>query len=138
MIAGGGNDARAALNTIAACAGVCLGPTVAQTAAQYAANVGAIVDALQARGAQHIIVWNTPNLGLAPAVAAAGASGLGTLLASSMNFALAAELAGEPGVKTFDIFGLGTALALNPGAFGSTNVTDACGAVVGANCNTYA
>lgn len=138
VIAGGGNDARAALNTIAACAGVCLGPTVAQTAAQYAANVGAIVDALQAGGAQHIIVWNTPNLGLAPAVAAAGASGLGTLLASSMNLALAAELAGEPGVKTFDIFGLGTALALNPGAFGFTNVTDACGAVVGANCNTYA
>lgn len=89
VIAGGGNDARAALNTIAACAGVCLGPTVAQTAAQYAANVGAIVDALQAGGAQHIIVWNTPNLGLAPAVAAAGASGLGTLLASSMNLALA-------------------------------------------------
>ena len=138
VIAGGGNDARAALNTIAACAGVCLGPTVAQTAAQYAANFGAIVDALQAGGAQHIIVWNTPNLGLAPAVAAAGASGLGTLLASSMNLALAAELAGEPGVKTFDIFGLGTALALNPGAFGFTNVTDACGAVVGANCNTYA
>lgn len=52
--------------------------------------------------------------------------------------ALAVELAGEPGVKTFDIFGLGTALALNPGAFGFTNVTDACGAVVGANCNTYA
>jgi outer membrane lipase/esterase len=137
VIAGGGNDARAALGAIAACP-ACLGPTVAATAAAYAANVGAIVDALQAGGAENIIVWNTPNLGLAPAVAAAGASGLGTFLAASMNAALTAELAGETGVKTFDIFGLGTSIALNPGAFGFTDVTNACGAVVGANCNTYA
>ena len=138
VIAGGGNDARAALGAIAACSGVCLGPTVATTATQYAANVGAIVNALQAGGAQHIIVWNTPNLGLAPAVAAAGASGLGTFLAASMNAALAAQLAGESGVTTFDIFGLGTSIALNPGAFGFTDVSNACGAIVGANCNTYA
>ncbi|XSC43078.1 SGNH/GDSL hydrolase family protein [Bradyrhizobium sp. RDT10] len=137
VIAGGGNDARAALGAIAACP-ACLGSTVMATATQYAANVGAMVDALQAAGAQHIIVWNTPNLGLAPAVAAAGASGLGAFLANSMNAALAAELAGETGVTTFDLFGLGTTIALNPGAFGFTNVTDACGAVVGANCNTYA
>ena len=138
VIAGGGNDARAALGAIAACSGVCLGPTVATTATQYAANVGAIVDALQAGGAQHIIVWNTPNLGLAPAVTAAGATGLGTFLAASMNAALAARLAGESYVTTFDIFGLGTSIALNPGAYGFTDVTNACGAIVGANCNTYA
>lgn len=137
VIAGGGNDARAALGAIAACP-ACAGPTVAATAAQYAANVGSIVNALQAAGAQHIIVWNTPNLGLAPAVAAAGASGLGTFLAASMNTALAAQLTGESGVTTFDIFGLGTSIALNPGAFGFTDVTNACGAVVAANCNTYA
>ncbi len=35
------------------------------------------------------------------------------------------------------IFGLGTAIALDPSAFGFTNVTDACGAIVGANCSTY-
>ncbi|MEH2627164.1 outer membrane lipase/esterase [Bradyrhizobium sp. AZCC 1719] len=137
VIAGGGNDARAALGAIAACP-ACLGPTVAATATAYANNVGSIVDALQAAGAKNIVVWNTPNLGLAPAVTAAGASGLGTFLASSMNAALAAELAGESGVSTFDIFGLGTTIALNPGAFGFTNVTDACGAVPGANCDTYA
>src|SRR6185503_15692877 len=131
VIAGGGNDARAALGQIAACAGLCAGPTVTATAIQYAANVGAIVDALQAGGAQHIIVWNTPNLGLAPAVTAAGATGLGTFLAASMNAALAARLAGESYVTTFDIFGLGTSIALNPGAYGFTNVTDACGAIVG-------
>jgi outer membrane lipase/esterase len=33
---------------------------------------------------------------------------------------------------------LGTSIALNPGAYGFTNVTDACGAIVGANCDTYA
>ena len=138
VIAGGGNDARAALGTIAACLGACLGPTVAQTAATYAASVGTIVNALQAGGAQHIIVWNTPNLGLAPAVTAAGASGLGTFLAASMNAALAAQLTGETGVTTFDIFGLGTTIALNPGAFGFTDVSNACGALVAVNCNTYA
>jgi outer membrane lipase/esterase len=137
VIAGGGNDARGALGIIAGCP-ACLGPTVAATATQYAANVGSIVNALQAAGAKNIVVWNTPNLGLAPAVAAAGASQLGTFLATSMNAALAAQLAGESGVSTFDIFGLGTALSLNPGAFGFTNVTDACGALVGANCATYA
>jgi len=138
VIAGGGNDARAALGQIAACGGVCAASTVMATALQYAANVGAIVDALQAGGAQHIIVWNTPNLGLAPAVTAAGATGLATFLAASMNAALAARLGGESFVTTFDIFGLGTSIALNPGAYGFTNVTDACGAIVGANCNTYA
>ena len=130
VVEGGGNDARAALATIAGCpAAACLGPTVAATAASFAANVGMIVDELKLAGAQHIIVWDTPNLGLAPAVAAAGASALGTFLAASMNAALALRLAGE-GVSTFDIFGLDTS--------GFANVTDACGAVaVGADCNTY-
>jgi len=130
VIAGGGNDARAAFATIAGCGLACVGPTVASTALTFATNVGAIVDQLQAAGAQHIVVWDTPNLGLAPAVVAAGGASLGTLLAASMNAALATRLNGEVGVSTFDIFGLGTAI-------GFTNVTDACGAVAGANCNTY-
>jgi len=82
-------------------------------------------------GTRQISGWRRP-------VAAAGASGLGTFLANSMNAALAAQLAGESGVTTFDIFGLGTSIALNPAAFGFTDVTNACGAIVAANCNTYA
>jgi outer membrane lipase/esterase len=136
VIAGGGNDARAAFATIAGCP-ACLGPTVASTATTFAANIGTIVDQLQAAGAQHIVVWDTPNLGLAPAVVAAGGASLGSFLAASMNAALATRLNGEVGVSTFDIFGLGTAIALDPLAFGFTNITDACGAVAGANCNTY-
>jgi outer membrane lipase/esterase len=50
----------------------------------------------------------------------------------------AAALKGDVGVSTFDLFGLGTSIALDPSAFGFTNVTDACGAISGANCNTYA
>ena len=65
-------------------------------------------------------------------------AGLATSLAASMNAALAARLAGEAGVTTFDIFGLGTQIAANPALFGFTNVSDACGAVVGANCSQYA
>jgi outer membrane lipase/esterase len=136
VIAGGGNDARAALTTIAGCV-ACLGPTVASTAASFASNVGTIVDELKLAGAQHIVVWDTPNLGLAPAVVAAGGASLGSFLAASMNTALAARLATEVGVSTFDIFGLGTVIALDPLAFGFTNTTDACGHVVGANCGTY-
>jgi outer membrane lipase/esterase len=129
VVEGGGNDARAALNMIAGCAGnaACVGATVAATAASFAANIGTIVDGLKAGGAQHIIVWDTPNLGLAPAVTAAGASGIGSTLATNMNVALAAELAGE-GVSIFDIYGLGTSIADNPSKFGFLNVTDACGA----------
>jgi len=53
---------------------------------------------------------------------------LGTSLATQMNLALAAALAGDTGVSIFDIFGLGTSIAANPAAFGLVNVTDACGA----------
>jgi outer membrane lipase/esterase len=127
VVEGGGNDARAALTAIAG--GAAVGPTVAATAALFAANVLTIVNELNLAGAQHIIVWDTPNLGRTPAVTAAGASALGTFLASSMNAALAGVLAGEVDVSTFNIFGLDTS--------GFANVTDACGAVAGANCNTY-
>jgi len=136
VIAGGGNDARGALAAIGA--GADVNATVMSTAASFTANVGAIVDELQAAGAQHIIVWDTPNLGLAPAVVASGAAGLGSFLAQSMNAALATRLVGEAGVSTFDIFGLGTAIALHPSAYGFTDVTDACGANAAANCSQYA
>lgn len=46
-------------------------------------------------------------------------------------------LAGDTGASIFDIFGLGTSIANNPSAFALANVTDACGAVAGADCNTY-
>jgi outer membrane lipase/esterase len=54
-----------------------------------------------------------------------------------MNAALYNNLAGVADVSIFDIYGLGTSIFNHPAAFGFANVTDACGAVAGANCNTY-
>ena len=136
VVEGGGNDARAALALIGG--GANIPATVLATAVAFAATVGNIVDSLQAAGAKHIVVWDAPNLGLAPAVIASGAADLATFLTASMNTALFARLAGEPGVTIFDVFGVGTQFAANPGLYGFTNVTDACGAVIGANCNQYA
>jgi phospholipase/lecithinase/hemolysin len=75
---------------------------------------------------------------LTPAVVAGGGADLATFLTASMNSALAIRLAGEAGVTTFDLFGLSTQIAANPALFGFTDVSNACGAVVGANCNQYA
>ena len=136
VVAGGGNNVRAALDEIRG--GADIPTTIAATAASFAANVGTIVDQLQAAGAQHIIVWDTPNVGLAPAVVAGGGAALGTFLAGTMNAALATRLSGEAGVSTFDIFGLGTSIALNPALYGFSNVNDACGAIALANCDQYA
>ena len=136
VVAGGGNNARAALAAIAG--GADLMATAAAAAAAFAFDIGVIVDELQAAGAQHIVVWNTPNLGLAPAVVAGGGAQLGSFLAGAMNGALATRLTGEAGVSTFDLFGLGGQIAANPGAFGFTNVVDACGAVANADCSQYA
>jgi outer membrane lipase/esterase len=129
IIAGGGNDARAALDAIQG--GGNPATVIPGAAAAYAAATGNLIDELQAAGAQRIVVWDVPDIGKAPAVTAFGpsASFLGTLLASSMNTALDARLAIEtPGVSLFDIFGLQDAIIADPGAFGLMNVTDACGA----------
>ena len=133
VVEGGGNDARAALTTIAGCQSLaCVGATVAATAASFAANIGTILTELKAGGAQHIIVWDTPNLGLSPAVTAANASGIASSLATQMNVALSAELTKFTGVSIFDIYGLGTSIAANPSAYGFLNVTDACGDAINA------
>jgi outer membrane lipase/esterase len=128
VLAGGGNNARAALQAILG--GADVATTVAATAAAYAADLGAMVDTLQAAGAADIVVWNSPDLGQVPAVRAFGdaaralASGLGT----AMNAALAARLAGEAGVQTFDLYGFVDGVAADPASHGLLNVVDACGA----------
>lgn len=131
VVAGGGNNARAALEALGAnpsFAQVVAG--VSQVSAAFAIDVGNIVDALQAAGAQNIVVWNAPNLGAAPAVRAQGpgAVGLATLMTSSMNSALDYRLSSEVGVTTFDVFGLVGQIVANPAAYNLVNVTNACGA----------
>ena len=133
VVEGGGNDARAALAAIGG--GADPTATIAATALSFAANITSIVNALKAGGAQHIIVWDTPNLGLAPAVVAgpAGSAGLASFLAAQMNLALASVLHLDATVSIFDIYGLGASLS----PLGFTNATDACGAVAGADCSKY-
>ena len=135
VVAGGGDNVRAALAAIAGGANV--GATAVAFAAAFAADVGDIVDQLQDKGAQHILVWNAPNAGIGPAIVAGGGAALGSFLATAMNGALDARLAGEPGVTTFDLFGFSSMIAAHPAAFGLTNVTDACGAIIAANCSQY-
>jgi outer membrane lipase/esterase len=137
VVEGGGNDARDALEAAA----VSSDPfgVIGAAAAAYAQATGAIVDQLQAAGARRIVVWNVPNLGTTPAVAAqgSGAAFLGGQVSLAMNGALAGRLAGEAGVSLFDAYGVLGAVIADPGAFGLLNVADACGAVVGCDPSTF-
>jgi len=137
VVAGGGNNAREALAAIAGGAD----PTATITAAslQFAADIGGIVDALQGKGAEKIVVWDVPNVGLAPAISVngPGAAFLGTTLAQAMNSALGNRLASETGVLVFDLFGLTTSINANPGAYGFINASDASGAIPGADPSQY-
>ncbi len=138
VIAIGGNDARDALQAAAANANPL--SVISTAATNYATSVGSIVDRLQLAGASNIIVWNTPNLGLAPAVRSQGAAaaGLGTTVSSQFNLALSARMLGEPStVSTFDLYGLLGTITSNPAAYGLTNVTDACGSVASCNAQNY-
>lgn len=135
VVAGGGNDARDALSQINGCLGniACIQGVIAATAVTYAANEATMIGELEGTGANNIIVWNTPDVGKAPAVVAAGGAAIGTLLASSMNAALMGTIGNDPDVKVFDLFGLLDSIVGDPGAFGLTNVTDACAQFV--NCD---
>ena len=54
------------------------------------------------------------------------ASILGTTIASAMNQALSGAIGLDPDVKLFDDFDLLDGVIADPGAFGMSNVTDAC------------
>ena len=139
VVAGGGNDARDALEAVAADPGNAVS-IIAAAAVSYAFNTGRIVDSLQAAGAQHIVVWDVPNLGIAPAVNAEGsfASLLGNLVSKTMSNLLASRMSGEAGVTLFDLYALSSDWVANPDAYGFANVTDACGGIVGCDPSTYA
>ena len=130
VVAGGGDNARAALNSAAACLGdaLCIQSVIVAAALTYATDIATIVGELELAGATNLVVWNVPDIGLTPAVESFGpqASFLGTLIAASMNAAELSAIGGNPGVRLFDLFGLVDDVVANPGAFGFTNVTDAC------------
>jgi outer membrane lipase/esterase len=137
VIAEVGNDARDALAAISL--GADVGQTFAAAASAYASNLGHLVDTLRGAGATQFLVFDNVNLGVVPAVTAmgSGAASLATALTATMNLALNQRLAGEAGVTVFDTFSFLTGVVQNPGAYGFSNATDACGAVAGADCSTY-
>jgi outer membrane lipase/esterase len=132
VIAIGGNDVRDVTQAVAT--GAAPPSSIATSAAAYALAVGNMVDALQAQGAQHIVVWDAPDVGKTPVALTLGPAfaSLGSTVATAFNFALAGRLAGEAGVIPFDIFNVVGGIVANPSAYGLVNVTDACGAVVNA------
>ena len=126
VVAGGGNNVRSTLETLAVSNPATFASVIGAAAWQYANDIGNIVDSLQAAGAKNIIVWNAPNLGVVPAVTSQGAVAayLGSLVSQSFNDMLGIRMGFETGVQTFDLFGLAGQAAAN----GFTNTTDACGA----------
>jgi len=130
VVAGGGNNARDALVAAAGCGGnlACIAGIIQSAALTYAGDIATIDAELEVAGARKIVVWDVPDIGDTPAVRAAGASAaaLGTLIAASMNAALLGAIASDPDVQLFDLFGLVDAIVASPGAFGLTDVTNAC------------
>ena len=129
VVEGGGDNARDGLEDIAQCDDpACIIRVILSTAVSFAADIYTIDAELEAAGAKNILVWNVPDLGKTPAVLADGAlaSILGTTIASAMNLALSAAIGSDPDVKLFDDFDLLDGVIADPGAFGLTNVTDAC------------
>ena len=78
-------------------------------------------------------------MGETPAALAGGplASIFGTMIASMMNQALTTAIGMDPDIKLFDIFGLMNDAIANPGAFGLSNVTDACAQFVACDPSKY-
>lgn len=140
VVAGGGNDARDALVAMEACTtNACINNAIVNAAASYATNIETIVAGLEAAGAKHIVVWDTPDIGITPAVLSSGltASNLGTLVASTMNAALVAGL-GAGNADIFNLFGLLDDIVGKKGkGYGLTNVTDACAQYVDCNPSNY-
>ena len=137
VIAIGGNDVRDL--SVAVATGAQSPAAIAPAAGAYATAVGNMVDALQAKGAQNIVVWGAPNVGATPAALSGGPAfaGLATSISSAFSGALQARVAGEAGVTFFNVFNITNGIVANPGAFGLTNVTDACGAVLGCDPSKY-
>ena len=136
IVAGGGINAQIALQAMS---DPTLTPSqrikiISSNASNYATDIGAMVDSLQAAGAKNFVVWNTPNVGMAPFASVFGAQDTLDLLSTTMNDALAYRMAGEVGVKTFDFYSFSAQVKADPAKYGLINVTDACGAAIN-NCD---
>lgn len=128
----GSNDIRDAL--VAYQTG---GPTAAGLVIQQAiTSIAQNIQLLYQHGARHFLVWMPPNVGLTPAIRQLAEANplvlqLATGLTVNFNTALAGvltSLSGLPGVTIarLDAYSLLNQISSNPGAYGLTNVTQAC------------
>ncbi|HEY8881390.1 MAG TPA: SGNH/GDSL hydrolase family protein [Roseateles sp.] len=140
IVAGGGNNVRVLLDAGSPpTTPEQLGALAHAVASGYAADMLGMVQDLKAAGAQHILVLNTPNLGLTPYATFSGMSTPASILSAAMNAELHTALTPIGGVVTFDMYGfLSTAvLASEAGMTPFTNWTNACAADGATNaCST--
>lgn len=96
------------------------------TADRAVGNIISIVEELQMRGAQHILVPGMPDLGLTPSFRSRGpvAAGEASFVTDHFNTSLSSRL--PAGVTYFDTARLLRAAVANPAAYGFTNVTEPC------------
>jgi outer membrane lipase/esterase len=131
-----GNDARDAFE-VAAGGG---DPTAIIDA--VAANTASAISTLATNGARHFVVWNVPDIGLAPLVQLLAsvnpdAPELATGVAEMINTLLDSTLADlvaslSIDIIKFDAFDLTQAIVSSPAAFGLTDATSAC--VIAPDC----
>lgn len=102
---------------------------IANTAA---ADINFIVGSVASAGAGTVLVANLPKLSLTPQFRTSPAAGLADYAVTTFNTALLTQLtataAANPtrNIILMDVFKIGDTISANPGAFGLTNVTDAC------------
>lgn len=127
VVEGGGNDARDVLQTALG------GGNYVPLIQGYASNIANILLALHGKGADQFLLWNVPDIGKIPAIAALGpaASGAASGLVGAMNLALLQALALLPtdltdGIHFFDAFDAFNDMTANPANYGLANVSDAC------------
>lgn len=122
----GGNDVRDAFAALAA------GGDPQPLLASSVASIDAVFRQLATAGAEHLLVLNVPNLGMAPAVTALGpaASVAATGLAAGFNQALASSLSQLPStadnIVLLDLFDLQARIFDDPSLFGFNDLTSAC------------
>lgn len=137
VIAGGGNDVRKTGADVAADPANAVA-IIGAAAVAYATDVATMVGTLKAFGAQDLVVWNVPDLGLTPAALAGGpvASGTATAISNAFNGALSFALAGQSGVTLFDTFGIISTIATTGSynGFSFSNTDLACGYLLN-NCD---
>ncbi len=131
-------------------AGASANPTgaISTVANAAAVDINFIVNSIATAGAGTILVSNLPRLGVTPQFnqgpglpASALADFAGTTFNSALLNGLMITAAARPGTNIIlmDLYKVAAPLAANPGAFGLTNVRDACfnGVTVCATPDTY-